>query len=172
MGWLDVDLGHLNKDGRHGELWGYLLMQMGWALNSKPSPKPSWAILKAAISSWASPSKGAFHHWRHDEEGSCGSAMKRGAVAVVWWRPEGVADSESAKNDDATRVWKVVKPSRPPTNAFLMKTRETMTDMRRKMAEAACMFGPHACRRAALDILLLAIGFSRLSHLTILSSFL
>ena len=91
MGWLDVDLGHFNKDGRHGELWGYLLMQMGWALNSKPSPRPSWAILKAAISSWASPSKGAFHHRRHDEEGSCGSAMKRGAVAVVWWRPEGVA---------------------------------------------------------------------------------
>ena len=72
---------------------------------------------------------------------------------AAWRLPEGVADSESAKNDDATHVWKVVKPSRPPKNALLMKTGGAMADMRRKMAEAACMFGPHACRKAALGVL-------------------
>ena len=134
---------------------------------------------------------------QRNEKGNRGGAMKRGAVVAVWWRPEGAAAvvaGAGARVDGAgggglatsrrcyrfgereewraTRVWKVVKPSRPPTNALLMKTGETMADMRRKMAEAACMFGPHARRKAALGILLLAIGFSRLSHLTILSSFL
>ena len=51
------------------------------------------------------------------------------------------------------RIWRVMKLSRPLTNAPLMKTGRAMADMRRKMVEAACMFGPHVCRRATLGVL-------------------
>ena len=39
MGWLDVDLGHLNKGSRHGELWGYPIMQNGLGSKFKTKPK-------------------------------------------------------------------------------------------------------------------------------------
>ena len=39
MGWLDVDLGHLNKGSRHGELWGYPIMQNGLGYKFKTKPK-------------------------------------------------------------------------------------------------------------------------------------
>ena len=61
--------------------------------------------------------------------------------------------SGSVESDDAMCVWKVVKLSRPLTNAPLMKTVGAMTGMRRKMVEATCMFGPHACGRAAWGVL-------------------
>ena len=46
-----------------------------------------------------------------------------------------------------------MKLSRPLKNAPLMKTTRVMADMKRKRAEAACMLGPDACRRAALGVL-------------------
>ena len=72
---------------------------------------------------------------------------------AAWRRPEGAAGSESAKNDDATSVWEVVKLSRPLTNAHMMKTVRAMAGMRRKMVEVTCMFGPHVCRRVAWGVL-------------------
>ena len=61
--------------------------------------------------------------------------------------------SGSVESDDAMRVWKVVKLSRPLTNEPLMKTARAMAGMRRKMVKATCMFGPHACGRATWGVL-------------------
>ena len=64
-----------------------------------------------------------------------GDVMRRGAVAASKRR---CCHGGWCKNDDAMRVWRVVKLSTPLTNAPLMKTGRAMADMRRKMVEVAC----------------------------------
>ena len=64
------------------------IFSMGLGLGFKFEPKPKTIMGKTALlftvclSTRASTSKGVFHHRRHDEEGSHGSAGKRGAAAA------------------------------------------------------------------------------------------